>query len=75
MWSLYNQNDEYLPPQTFSNGKTQETVTQEILEAIKQGHNIIFLKGTPGTGKSAIALNVAKELGRTSIVVHVKYLQ
>ncbi|MDO8556746.1 MAG: helicase C-terminal domain-containing protein [Nanoarchaeota archaeon] len=75
MWSLYNEHNEFLPAQSFSNGKTQETVVQEVLAAIEQGHKTIFLKGTPGTGKSAIALNIAKELGKTSIVVPVKYLQ
>ncbi len=75
MWSLYNQHDELLPPLTFSNGKTQESVVNETLAAINQGHTIIFIKGTPGTGKSALALNIANQTGRTSIVVPVKFLQ
>ncbi|MDO8556286.1 MAG: helicase C-terminal domain-containing protein [Nanoarchaeota archaeon] len=75
MWSLYNQHDELLKPLTFSNGKTQEHIVNEVVEAINQGHKIIFIKGTPGTGKSAIALNIANQIGRTSIVVPVKFLQ
>ncbi len=74
-WSLYNQKEELLPPLQFSNGKTQEDVVQEVLAKIREGHSIIFIHGACGTGKSAIALNIAKELGRASIVVPVKYLQ
>lgn len=74
-WSLHNEKDEFLPPLTFSNGKTQEDIVREVLDAIKEGHKIIFLHGMCGTGKSAIALNLAKELGRASIVVPVKMLQ
>ncbi|MEK6871407.1 MAG: DEAD/DEAH box helicase family protein, partial [Nanoarchaeota archaeon] len=64
-----------LPPLVFSNGKTQEDVVKEISTAIENGHRLIFLKGMCGTGKSAIALHLAKELGRTSIVVPIKSLQ
>lgn len=73
-WSLYNQK-EYLEPLVFSNGKSQLDVVKETIEAIKEGHKVIFIKGVCGTGKSSIALNIAKELGRTSIVVPVKPLQ
>lgn len=48
---------------------------QEVLQAIQDGHKIIFINGKCGTGKSVIALHVAKALGRASIVVPVKYLQ
>jgi len=74
-WSLYDKSGKYLEPLKFSNGKTQEDVVNEVLEAIKEDHKIIFIKGICGSGKSAIALNIAKEVGRTSIVVPVKYLQ
>lgn len=73
-WSLYNK-DTYLPPLIFSNGKSQEDIVNETIEAIKNKHKIIFIKGVCGTGKSAIALNLAKELGKASIVVPVKPLQ
>jgi len=83
MWSLYESNEnteeeekaKYLPPLVFSNGKTQENVVREVIKAIEEGHKAIFIKGVCGTGKSAIALNLAKELGRASIVVPVKALQ
>ncbi len=74
-WSLKEKNGNNLEPLKFSNGKTQKDIVNEVIDAIKQGHKIIFLKGICGSGKSAIALNIAKEMGRASIVVPVKYLQ
>lgn len=73
-WNLY-ENEKFLQPLIFSNGKTQEDVVNEVIAAIKEGHKIIFIRGVCGTGKSAIALNIVKELGRGSIVVPVKALQ
>ena len=75
MWSLYNEEDKFLPPLKFSNEKTQQNIVDEVLQAIKEGNKIILIKGKPGTGKSAIALNIAKEFSKASIVVPVKYLQ
>ena len=74
MWSLY-ENSKSLEPLVFSNGKTQEDVVKEVIKAINEGHKVIFIKGVCGTGKSAIALNIAKELGKASVVVPVKALQ
>jgi len=74
VWSLYDDKN-FLKPLGFSNGKTQEDIVKEILDAIKGGNKIIFINGRCGTGKSAIALNVAKEIGKTSIVVPGKSLQ
>ena len=74
MWSLYNK-DKFLEPLNFSNGKTQEDVVKEVLKEINEGYKIIFIRGVCGTGKSAIALNIAKELGKTSIIVPGKTLQ
>src|SRR3989338_7083260 len=73
-WSLYREDKKLLPLQ-FSNGKTQEDVVKEIVELIRNGNKIIFLHGQCGTGKSAIALNVARVLGKTTVVVPVKALQ
>ena len=73
-WSLY-ENDKPLKPLRFSNGKTQEDIVKEIIELIKSGKKIIFLHGVCGTGKSAIALNIARALGKSSIVVPIKSLQ
>jgi len=73
-WSLHEGNRP-LVPLTFSNGKTQEDVVREVIELIKKGAKLVFIHGVCGTGKSAIALNIARKLGRTSIVVPVKALQ
>ncbi len=74
-WNLYNKEGKFLEPLKFSNSKTQEDVVQEILEKIKEGKRIIFVHGICGTGKSAIALNLAKNLGKSSVVVPGKNLQ
>ena len=74
-WSLHNSNGDYLEPFVFSNGKTQLDIVREVVEAIEEGYKIIFIQGFCGTGKSAIALNIAKEAGRASIVVPLKSLQ
>ncbi len=74
IWNLY-ENDKFLEPLKFSNGKTQEDIVKEVLDLIKEGKNIIFIHGICGTGKSAIALNIARNLGKTSIIVPGKNLQ
>ena len=73
-WSLYEENNRLLPIK-FSNGKTQEDIVMEAVNAIKGGKKIVFIHGACGTGKSAIALNIARKLGKTSLVVPVKGLQ
>ena len=73
-WSLY-EGEKPLLPLKFSNGKTQEDVVKEVSDLIKAGHKVIFLYGTCGTGKSAIALNIARVFGKSSIIVPVKALQ
>ena len=73
-WSLY-QNNKFLEPLKFSNGKSQEDVVKEVLDEFDKGIDVIFIKGVCGTGKSAIALNIAKELGKSSVVVPGKNLQ
>jgi len=87
MWSLYDKienpdsvnpfdsDGEKLEPLKFSNGKTQADIVKEILDAIKNGEKLIFIKGVCGTGKSAIALNLARHFKKTSIVVPIKSLQ
>ncbi len=74
-WSLFSKEGKFLEPLKYSNGKSQEDVVSEVIKAIKDGHKVIFIKGMCGSGKSALALNIAKELGKASIVVPVKYLQ
>ncbi len=73
-WSLYKDKQK-LNPLKFSNGKTQEDVVKEVINLIKSGKKMVFLHGVCGTGKSAIALNIARVLGTASIVVPIKNLQ
>lgn len=73
-WSLH-ENGKNLAPLKFSNGKTQEDIVREIVQLIKGGKKVVLLHGMCGTGKSAIALNIARVLGKSSIVVPVKSLQ
>jgi len=73
-WSLYSK-EKFLEPLKFSNGKTQEDVVREVLDLINKGNKIIFIHGICGTGKSAVALNIARKIGKTSIVVPIKNLQ
>jgi len=73
-WNLY-QGEKFLEPLCFSNQKTQEGIVKEVLDAVEEGHKIIFIHGICGTGKSAIALNIANKLGKTSVVVPGKNLQ
>jgi Rad3-related DNA helicase len=79
MWSLYENNQfqkpKLLPPLVFSNTKNQEDIVKEVIKAIDEGHKVIFIKGVCGTGKSAIALNLARHFKKTSIVVPIKSLQ
>ena len=84
MWSLYNRvnnpdsinpfdsDGEELKPLKFSNGKTQADVVKEILDSIEAGNKIIFIKGVCGTGKSAIALNLARHFKKTSIATAIR---
>ena len=73
-WSLH-ENNTPLKPIVFSNGKTQEDVVKEVVDLAKSGKKIIFIHGVCGSGKSAVALNIARLMGKTSIVVPVKGLQ
>jgi len=73
-WSLH-ENNTPLKPIIFSNGKSQEDIVKEVVDLAKSGKKIIFIHGVCGTGKSAIALNIARLMGKTSIVVPVKGLQ
>lgn len=73
-WSLF-ENEKKLEPLVFSNGKTQASIVKEVVDLIKFGKKVIFIHGVCGTGKSAIALNIARSLESASIVVPIKSLQ
>jgi Rad3-related DNA helicase len=74
VWNLYEK-EKFLDPLRFSNGKTQEDIVRDVLDLIEKGKKIIFIKGVCGTGKSAIALNIARNIGQASIIVPGKTLQ
>jgi len=74
MWSLFEKG-KFLEPLVFSNGKSQADVVKEVLNAIESGQKVVFIRGICGTGKSAIALNIARKLGKSSVVVPIKNLQ
>jgi Rad3-related DNA helicase len=83
-WSLYKKiasdsilrtTNKPLEPLKFSNNKTQADITQETINAINKGTKLIFIHGACGSGKSAIALNIAKQFKRASIIVPIKSLQ
>ncbi|NPE26742.1 DEAD/DEAH box helicase family protein [Methanococcoides sp. SA1] len=84
-WSLHNktsnpdsildEGSEPLKPLTFSNNKTQADIVKEVLTEIENGNKLIFIKGVCGSGKSAMALNLARHFKKTSIVVPIKSLQ
>jgi len=73
-FNLYRESSK-LKPLLFSNNKTQEDVVSEVINAIGKGKKIIFIRGVCGTGKSAIALNIANKFEKTSIIVPGKALQ
>jgi Rad3-related DNA helicase len=85
MWSLYKKtpnsdsifdnSDEALNPLIFSNQKTQADIVKEVLDEIEKGNKLIFIRGVCGSGKSAMALNLARHFKKTSIVVPIKSLQ
>jgi len=64
-----------LKPLLFTNGKNQADVVKEVLDLINKGEKIIFIHGVCGTGKSSIALNLARHFKKTAVVVPVKTLQ
>ena len=81
-WSLFEKRSregverhEELKPKIFSSGKSQEAIVDEVVKEINNKRKIIFIHGTCGTGKSAIALNIARELGKASVIVPIKNLQ
>ncbi|MCR4285206.1 MAG: DEAD/DEAH box helicase family protein [archaeon] len=72
---LFDYTGKKLEPLVFSNGKTQTDIVKEVLDSINDGNKVIFIHGVCGTGKSAIALNLARHFKKTSIVVPIKSLQ
>ncbi len=70
--NLYDRRGPLLP-RRYSSGKTQVGLIEEILEAF-QSSDIVFLKGTVGSGKSVIGLRTILEFGRGVVSVPTKVL-
>src|SRR3989338_2987585 len=73
-WSLHEEGRD-LKPLIYSNGKSEADIVREVVELIRSGKKVIFIHGVCGTGKSSIALNISRILGKSSIVVPIKSLQ
>lgn len=75
IWGLY-EGGKPQPPLKYSNGKTQEDVVCEIVEAF-ESYDIVALQGGVGTGKSVIGIHTIAHIGggRGIIVVPTKVLE
>ena len=62
-----------LEPRRYSSGKTQTDIIGEILDAF-DSNDIVFLKATVGSGKSAIGLRTVLEFGQGVVSVPTKVL-
>ncbi len=71
-FNLYNQEGQ-CEPLCYSSGKTQIDLVEEILEAFR-GNEMVFLKGTVGSGKSVVGLRTILEFGRGIVSVPTKVL-
>lgn len=73
-WNLHNSENELVSPLIYTNGKSQEDVTQEVIEMF-QSYDVVALKGGVGSGKSVVALRVVSHYGSGIIAVPTKVLQ
>lgn len=73
-WGLVDSDTLTLPPFVYSNGKNQLDVVNEIIEKFDE-HNMIFLRGAVGTGKSPIALHLIGHYGKGIISTPTKLLE
>ncbi|HWG89726.1 MAG TPA: helicase C-terminal domain-containing protein [Candidatus Thermoplasmatota archaeon] len=64
-----------IAPRSYSNGKSQQQVVGEILDAFKKGATDVFFHANLGSGKSIVALMVIANMGRGLVVVPTKNLQ
>mgnify|MGYP000273484991 CR=1 FL=1 len=69
----FYKNGQEMEPRTYSNGKSQLDTIQEIIDGFEE-HDIIYLKGVVGSGKSVIGIRTALELGGGIVSVPTKML-
>jgi len=73
-WELMDAKNVVVTPRQYSNGKTQDSVVNESIDALQNNKFIVIIGGV-GTGKSAIALHIVKHFGSGIIVVPTKVLE
>ncbi|MFH1820857.1 MAG: helicase C-terminal domain-containing protein [Methanobacteriota archaeon] len=71
-FGLY-QSSGQLEPRRYTSGKTQADMIEEIVDAFGS-NDIVFLKATVGSGKSAVGLRTILEFGRGIVSVPTKVL-
>lgn len=71
--NLFSETSGRLEPLSYSSDKDQLDVIEEILEAF-ESHDLVFLKGVVGSGKSVVGIRTALELGRGVVSVPTKVL-
>ncbi|KXA90177.1 hypothetical protein AKJ40_01950 [candidate division MSBL1 archaeon SCGC-AAA259M10] len=70
---LFDERGSKLDPLTYSTGKDQAEVVEEILEAFESS-DLVFLKGVVGSGKSVVGIRTALEFGKGTVSVPTKVL-
>lgn len=73
-WKV-REGNRFVSPLTYSSGKTQLDLVNEILDLFEKGENILYLSANVGSGKSLVALNLIDQLGKGIVVVPTKVLQ
>lgn len=73
-WGLLDKDECVMPPLRYTSGKTQADVVNEVLDKLDD-HDIAFLLGGVGTGKSAIALHIIASYGKGIISTPTKLLE
>jgi Rad3-related DNA helicase len=68
VWELTDTQGKIVPPRMYSNGKSQESVVNEVIAAFEDNKFVVLIGGV-GTGKSAIALQVIKHFNKSGIIV------
>ena len=73
-WGLFDlEKDEIIPPRKYSS-KNQLDLIKEVVEALGS-HDLVFVQGAVGTGKSVIALHVIANYGKGIIQTPTKALE
>ncbi|MHA1973479.1 MAG: helicase C-terminal domain-containing protein [Candidatus Hodarchaeales archaeon] len=74
IWAFCNNSKQIIPPLRYENGADQESIINELLEALDE-NDLVFLQGGVGTGKSIIALHLISHYKKGIIAVPTKVLE